>query len=384
VWGLVLAALFALVAPNMFLGVHFNRYLMWAFPTVHVLAAAGLGALAAGIGRRDAALDRAVFRAGAAVCLALGALATLRFAALYGEMCADVYRRDVATAQWIARTLPRGVRIANLATSVEYLTGHRNLNLHGVTSPPFFGNRTAEREAGVFEALGRLPVEQRPPYLLITQSALDALPTMREMTDGPPLFVSTSFGDEILVHRMRYDLVGRNARLWLPGTRAVVQRLTEVDRLNVCDATDEAVHGYRFRSELGGVRLHGTARIARYGEAEAGPGELVADAGRAIVGSESFRVKTRAGRDLVVVLRTAADVSANVLRAGGNGQFTLGFAEEGLVVEAGGQSAGRVTFRPRPGWEEHVFRVPGHLLADGTTELKLSGRYASFYYWFFQ
>ena len=31
--------------------------------------------------------------------------------------------------------LPPGAILANVATSVEYLTGHHNMNLHGVTSP---------------------------------------------------------------------------------------------------------------------------------------------------------------------------------------------------------------------------------------------------------
>ena len=101
---------------------------------------------------RPAARPRPL-RGGAALLVLLGALSTLRFAVLYGEMAGDVYRRDLAAAAWISKNLPPGVAIANLATSVEYLTGHRSLNLHGVTSPAFFGNRAAEREAGVVEAL---------------------------------------------------------------------------------------------------------------------------------------------------------------------------------------------------------------------------------------
>ena len=66
-------------------------------------------------------------------------------------------------ARYIGEHLPRGVAIANAATSIEYLTGHRNLNLHGVTSPAFVGGRSAEREASMLESLGRLrPEELRP------------------------------------------------------------------------------------------------------------------------------------------------------------------------------------------------------------------------------
>ena len=73
----------------------------------------------------------------------------------------------MAAARWILRSnIPPGTPIANLATSVEYLTGHRNLNLHGVTSPAFFGDHAAEREADAFEGLGRLSPPDRPPYLI--------------------------------------------------------------------------------------------------------------------------------------------------------------------------------------------------------------------------
>jgi len=126
-----------------------------------VLVAAGAGTLSRAAGPHR---DRAVFAAVAGVLLVLGTLSTLRFAVVYGEMAGEIARRDVALARWIAASVPAGTPMANVATSVEYLTGHRNLNLHGVTSPYFFGNRTAEREAGVWESLGRLPAAERPSH----------------------------------------------------------------------------------------------------------------------------------------------------------------------------------------------------------------------------
>ena len=139
-WAALVLVLFALLAPNRFMGTHYHRYLMWAFPTLHVLVAAGLGILARGASERAGPpLGRAIFNWTAAVFLGLGLLSTLRVASAYGSAAGDAYRREVAAADWIKRNLPRGVAMANVATSVEYLTGHHNLNLHGVTSPAFFG-----------------------------------------------------------------------------------------------------------------------------------------------------------------------------------------------------------------------------------------------------
>jgi hypothetical protein len=110
----------------------------------------------------------------------------------------------------------------------------------------------------------------------------------------------------------------------------------------------------------------------------------VADAGRLILGEESFRVRTTAGRDLVIVLRTADSASAGVLRASVSGQFPLQISEAGIVLRVEGKTVGKVSFHPRPGWDEHVLRVTADRVQAGQTEISLSGRYASFYYWFFQ
>jgi hypothetical protein len=44
----------------------------------------------------------------------------------------------------------------------------------------------------------------------------------------------------------------------------------------------------------------------------------------------------------------------------------------------------RPAIRPGPGWHEAVLRVPGSLLRTERAHLELTGRYASFCYWFFQ
>lgn len=382
IWGLIVSGVWLVAAPSMFMGVHFNRYLLWAVPSLLVLSAVGLGRLTRLLSRDDPALESRLFSAGAGLLLVSGLLATLRFAALYGDMAGELNRRDLAAARWIATNLPPGVSMANLATSVEYLTGHRNLNLHGVTSPAFFGDRTAEREAAVFEGLARLPAAERPAYLITTVSNQESLATLPLLVDGPPLFRTSSFSDEILIHRMSYDLVGKNGRLFLPASLEATRGKTEVDRLNVCDSRDEAAHGYEFESLLGNLRLHGTARVAAY--TAPAPPETVVDGGRAILGHESFWVRTHPGRELTIVLRTADSVDAGVYRAAGSGSLSLTVAEAGLVLRVDDEIVSRVAIRPGAGWHEAVFRVPGHLLRSERTHLELTGRYASFYYWFFQ
>jgi hypothetical protein len=377
VWLASAAILFALVSPNMFLGVHFNRYILWAFPGLLVLAAAGVGACARAAG---AERDRTVFRAIAGLLLFLGALSTLRFAVIYGDLAGEVARRDLALARYIVQSLPPGVAMANVATSVEYLTGHRSLNLHGVTTAGFFGTRSGEREAGIAEGLGRLRTEERPPYLITSVAIQEGSELLRELVAGPPLFRTTSLEDELEVFRLRYDALDAARAVHLPETSQALGPLQEVDRLNVCDPADEAAHRYTFESRLGDLRLDGAARVDAY----AGGGPRVVDAGRAIVGWERFEVATTPGRDLVVVLRTAPVVPVAVSRASGSRSQPLQFVESEIAITVDGRPAVRIRARPRSGWDEVVIRVPATAITGPRTRLELRGAYASYRYWFAQ
>jgi hypothetical protein len=364
------------------MGVHFNRYLMWAFPGLFTFVAVGLAVATKLLTREDEGLERALFRTAAGLFLVLGLLSTARFAAVYAEMAASTWRREIPTAEWIRRNLPPGVAIANGATSIAYLTGHRNLSLHGVTSPGFGGTRAVEKEAGYFEALVRRPPDERPPFLLVPQSSLENSELLPLLTDGPPVFQTASLGDDFLILRTRWDLLDRGPRLYRPDTLAAVAGLEEVGGLNVCDREDEVRHGYRYRSRRGDLELGGFVRIDDYRLPEGTV--TVADGGRAILGEERFRVDTRPARPLVVVLRSHREAEARALRAQGGLVASLEVPTARLVVRAGGREVARLELSNRPGWNEHVFEVPGDAVADGATELHLVGQYTAFRYWFFQ
>jgi hypothetical protein len=380
-WLGVVAVVFALAGPNVFMGVHFNRYLLWAFPGLLSMAAAGLAVATRLVAREDERLERALFATAAGLALVLGALSTARFAAAYAQMAGETWRREIPAAEWIRNNLPPGVRIANVATSIEYLSGHRNVNLHGVTSPDFLGNRTLEREAGLFESLGRLEASERAPYLLVTRATLEGSALLPRLVEGAAVFSTASLGDDLLLFHARWDLVDRGSEPCLPETRAATAGLEEVDRLNVADSRDERNHAYRYASGTGGLVLGGSVGIDSCGRGE--DAIEIADGGRPILGGERFRVRTHAGRDLVVVLRSHGSVEARGMRAQGPLLVPLEIREAGLVVAAAGRTL-RFAFPNHAGWNEHLFRLPAEALSDGTSEIRIQGRYASFRYWFYQ
>jgi hypothetical protein len=385
IWTATVALIFALVGPNVFMGAQFNRYLMWAFPALLCLVAAGLGETTRLLARGDARLERSLFLAGAGLVAVLGLFSTLRFAGVYGQFAGEIYRREVPTAEWIRKNLPEGVAIANVATSLEFLSGHRNVNLHGVTSAAFAGNRLVEKEAGLYEALVRFPAEERPPYLLVSRDVYESAAAYRELTTGAPLFESLSLGDDLLLFRTDYGIVGRNTRIQEPGILAVVGALRPVDELNVCDGRDEEAHGYSYASRRGELRLAGALKVDAY----ASPlGLKVADGGRAILGAEAFRVRTTPGRDLLVVLRTHGLAGAHSMRAAGGGFGTrthmVPLPEELMRVYADKALVATLAFRPKPGWNEVSWTIPGPAVRREETEIRVVGRYSSFHYWFFQ
>ena len=381
-WLAAVALAFAVAGPNVYAGVHFNRYLLWAFPGLLAFAAAGLGSLARLLARDDGPLERRIFRGGAALFVVLAALSTGRFAAYYAQSAGGMWRRDVAMASWIARRLPPGVAIANAATSVEYLTGHRSLNLHGVMSPEFAGGRALDRDANVLEQMRRVPAAKRPAWLLVGRAQLEVSAVLRAFAAGEPAHVAAGFGDDdLLLVPARWDVLDRGLAPLDGAVAAAVAPLAEVDRLDVGDPADEAAHGYAVDSRLGAAPVGATVAFGP----PPGGGPEIADAGRAVLGGESFTVRgTRAGRDLVVVLRTRAAAEARVLRARGPAVFTLAFPTVALRLSAGGTEAATLELPNGDGWCEHALRVPGRLVSTGATRLALGGRYASYRYWFYQ
>jgi hypothetical protein len=203
---------------------------------------------------------------------------------------------------------------------------------------------------------------------------------MRELVSGPPIFRSASFGDEIEIYRTRYDLLERGSDPVLPATVGHIGGRTLVDHLNVCDSREESAHDYAFRSSAGASRLWGTVRIDAYAGTEA----TIADGGRAILGRETFQVSAQPGRDLLIVLRTAPSIEANLLQIGGPRRVGVEFPEALLIVSIDGEVALRDTFRPQPGWNERTLLITGNHIRSARPRVEVSGRYASFRYWFFQ
>ena len=230
----------------------------------------------------------------------------------------------------------------------------------------------------MFEALGRLPVAERPPWLLLTRSGLAGSALFQELAAGPPAFETASLGDDLLLVPAHWELLDRGERPFSPDVLSAVAGLAETDRLDVCDARDEEDHEYRVDSRMGELLLAAALEIDATGLP---PGaSAIADGGRLVAGSERFVVHTRAGRDLTIVLRTHATIAARTL-SGRGAELTL--RQTRLSVRVAGDALS-VALPAPAGWSEHVLRIPAALVRSETTSIEISGRYTSFHYWFYQ
>ncbi len=372
-----------LVTPTVYLGVHSNRYLLFALPPLLILFSLGLDQAAFLLESALSAPRPVVFRRLSLLAVAFGLLSVSRFALVYADSAASVYKKDEALFDFIRTRLPDNATFLNNASAIEYRTGRRSVNISGVVTPGFADLLPVETEAAAFELLSRPSFGPLPPYLIAYDSYIAASPAWGAIVGGPALFVTSSLeASEIAIYPTRSDLVGRQrtlVRLEMPA------ELTLVDSLNVADPIDERAHRYLWRSSVGTRRLFATLKLDTYLGAGRGAGTELADGGRIIAGFEEMDVATPIqGADLFVVVRTNPDPSARVRHPEGERRLDLALGESGIRFTTPlGRTEWIRTALP-PGWSEVAYRIPAALLGQGTTRLHAEGRYASYWYGFFQ
>jgi|GEM_PF-1593711 len=372
-----------LVTPSIHIGVHSNRYLLFALPPLLVLFAVGVGHAA---DRLDEALglkEGVAFRRLGALVLVFCALSVGRFALVYADSANSVYRKDEAIFTFIKARFPESATFVNNGTAIEYRTGRRSINISGVVSPGFAEILPAETEAASFDLLSRPSLGPLPPYFIAPDAYVASSPLGSALVGGPPIFVTSSLeSSELAIYPTRTDLAGRQLRLIrleIPG------ELELVDSLNVTDPLDEKEHRYRSYSAVGTRRLFAALKLDKYQGAGRGEGTEVADGGRLIMGYEEMEISTPSRTDdLFVVVRTHPEPSARLRHPEGERRLDLALPQSSMRFTT---SLGRTEWLRtplQPGWNEIILRVPAALLESPRTRLRIDGQYAAFWYGFFQ
>ena len=361
-WGLGAILAIACVAQSGWQGLTYDRYLSWCLPLWLLVAVEGAMIL---VRRYSPAAGwiPLVAIGGLLLCGSAYAVADFHVCSLNRQTAWDA---DIAAS----RLLGEGDAIGCAGTSFAYaMPGHRTYHLAGFYSPAFFRK---EKPAN-FELLKHSPDLRFEWWYFQNREEVLLDVDVSTLTTTPR---TTSFAGH---HLARTDWNALDAAL-VPYSSAT-NGLRLVDSLDVVHEDDEISHGYETYCRVHGLRLH---PFARSGTIE---GKTIFEAGRAVIGNESFTVNAERGKPLTIILRTAAKLECPSDGAIPN-RFSTSFVNPlHLQVHIGDQAVtdAYLTLSTNvTDFTDVALTVPAASLPGGKTRLTIVGDHAAFGYWFYQ
>lgn len=373
-WILASAASIVLVALSGWQGMNVDRYLGWIVPTWLLLAVAGAGVAGRFLGQAG------VTRVLLALLAGYELIGLPFFGSLYASHCAFEQSRAEFLRNIHARmAAEESVGLISGSGAAYEMPGRRVAHVTGITSPAFAGARNT---LCALEALKHRP-ELRFDHWLVTEEQgqqpwMDGLLGEREAAD------SNALGDAtvLALRAARWELMDPAAMEPLdPAVRKRVEDLEQTDRLDVGWLDDEERCGYRWWTRLAGARL---APVTVKGELG---GREILEVGQPVVGSDSFRVRVKKGKALVVVLRTGSVASGTMTRM--DRALTPGRIEFGEPVRLKPVVNGRlldemVVEGTRGVLSEGTFEIPADAVDSEELAVTLGGDHLALAYWFYQ
>ena len=361
-WGLGAILAIACVAQSGWQGLTFDRYLSWCLPLWLLIAVEGAMILV----RRHypaAGWIPLVAIGGLLLCGSAYAVADFHVRSLNRQ---TVWDADIAAS----RVLGERDAIGCAGTSFAYaMPGHRTYHLAGFYSPAFFRK---EKPAN-FELLKHSPDLRFEWWYFQNREEVLLDADVSALTTTPR---TTSFVGNHLAHA---DWSALDAAL-LPYSSAT-NGLRLIDSLDVVHEADELSHGYETYCRVHGLRLHPFARSGTI------DGKTIFEAGRAVIGNDSFTVKAERGKPLTIILRTAASLDCPSNGTIQN-RFSTSFVNPlHLQVHIGGQAVtdAYLTLSTNvTDFTDVALTVPAESLPGGQTRLTIVGDHAAFGYWFYQ
>jgi hypothetical protein len=370
------------VTPTVTIGVHFNRYLLFALPALLIISAVGIDGAANALGSAFSISKERVFFRIAALVSVFSILSVVRFGLVYVDFAASIYKKDEAVFDFIRTRLPENATFLSNGVSVEFRTNRRSINLSGVVTPGFAEILPVETEASAFELLSRSDASGLPGFLIAPEAYVEGSPAWAAITGGPALFATSSLdGAELAIYPTRGDLIGRQQDPLRVEPRAD-WRL--VDSLNVADPIAERMHGYKFASSVGTRSLFAALKLDKYQGAARNAGLELADGGRVILGSEELSLATPGPQDVWLVMRTHDTPSARVRHPSGEQRMDIAMTTSAVRVETSKGRTDWMRVTLEPGWNEVIYRIPAGLLEGPVTRFRIEGRYAAYAYWAYQ
>ena len=365
VWLCAFALSFLSVAQSQWQGTNMDRYIAWMMPMLAVFMAEGAAYVSSRF--KDCRPLRMVPLA--VVLYAIGA--SFVYICVFHSTSSLIDRRR-AFAKMCGSVMEEGATIASFNEGgMVYFMGNRKIaNLSGVYSPEFKYMSLDER----MEELKRNPDKRFDYWMLIDEFPAQREGDFAEQTFGPCLLAGP---ESFALHKANWSAfdAGNIPPAAKPGE-------TLVSRLDIGYPPDEKEANYEV--------------IDRYSRPAAWPffccakdtsGRVIVDAGRVIVGGDSFDVRLVPGRDVRVVLRSVATAAATIhgelirtqtIHGKIPETFSMNVAVDGQIIE-------KVTLNCDQKWfSEADFTIPGSAITKEVSRISLLGDHIPCGYWFFQ
>ena len=355
---------FAMVASSGWQGTNYDRYLAWVLPVIVIWTV--LGAIS--LGRRLKGIARCIPPVAVLCFFAFGSVSEV----LLFRVGCEKTETDRAFYERCETVLAPEASVGSFgnAASAYWMTPRRFAHLYGIYSPEF----ETKNLAGVFEILKRNPSSRFDFW--IYDSKVDGLVVEPSSHDV--------FGKPVLLGPRGLSLNRVDWRPFDAGARdptAPAEGLSLCARVDVGYEPDERVAAYKPFGDYLERPSAPVFRLDYLGDVK------VAEVGRVLRGGDEMTVRGLvSGRDLHVVMRTAASQRAVTLHAAESSADEYSFSSPlELIAMADGREACRVRCNiPEKGLGDVAFVVPGAAIASNSVRLAFLGGHISYGYWFYQ
>ena len=366
-----------------------GRYMSPFLPLVLLLVVLGMRTLGRAVPRPEQ--SRVVVIGIVGVVVLIAAVSVPTWALRSAQQGAGIREAALSPAMWLRGNTPPDARIGvNDVGATAYFSDRRVVDLIGLTTNGL-ATPSVEGTGALYEALARMPADQRPTYFsvfkqfmdvdfeamsaagVLSKKPLTTFKTRSPIRDVALGGVCQSNGgcEETDVWAADWSVVGSGDRPEAPVPGRIV------DRVNVGDLTDEAAHGYGVDRALVGMKAPTILR------GKDGPdGRRVVDSGRDLVGGEHFTLR---GLTPGLPVTLTSRVEAREPLVDRNTQAGV------VAVGVDGRAAGGWRFpTDATSWVQTSMVLPGNVITASEVTVTVGPRqpylqpypaYRSFHYW---
>lgn len=365
----VLAALGA-VATSGWQNTNVDRYLAWVFPLWLIYAAEG----ATWLTRKIEAAPR--FRS-----LPLWALIGYQSLTAFWMLSCFEYNSHISNQEYEAlktldTLLPKKASVGTLLAPAYTIPGRRMMHLCGIYSPDFL---VPETDIAINFDKMKHEKEHRFDYWLLDSIIASWVSPKTNVfySAKTPLTLESLF-----IAKADWTALERSLQPLEATSLQAVRHWREVDRLDTGYLPDEKRCDYSQFSRFYRAHYYPLLLTGNSGT------NIIADTGRAIIGSESMTINATPGQPLKVLLRTTNTLSIRLRNGATQGNYNFSFNSPlklRLHVDEREAAYYEIPIREEKDvFSEISFTIPAEAITQPRPRLTLYGDHASFALWFYQ